>query len=59
MLSHLAELLAIRELLAQAPCLPADPNARIAFEQAAACVFATCERLAAFAAAVGGRTNCN
>lgn len=44
MLSHLAELVAIRELLAEAPRLPTDPTVRAAFERAAVWVFETGER---------------
>jgi hypothetical protein len=55
----LADLPTLRALLASAPSLPTDPQARAAFERAAAWVFDTCDRLAAFAGAVGGRSSCN
>ncbi len=59
LVSGLATLPTLRALLATAPRLPTEPAARAAFERAAAWVFETCDRLAAFAAAVGGRPSCN
>ena len=49
----LAEIPALRALLSSARSLPEDPDARVAFECAAACVFRTSEQLLQLIAALG------